>query len=147
MAHNPVVFSLAAYDIIAVREVRIVKPSEHINLVGILHVAWSLLLLVGACVLVIVVVAGGFFSGEEEVAYLVIPIATFASTLLCAIAIAGFIGAYGLLKRRNWGRFTLMVLSAFWLIKIPVGTALGIYSFWALTRDEVVEQFDRPATA
>ncbi len=117
------------------------KSTEHITLVAVLHIAWSLLLLVAGCVVFVLSGAGGLLAGEDELAYVAVAVATLATTLLFITAAAGLVGAYGLLKRRSWGRFTLMVLSAVWLIKIPVGTAMGIYSFYVLTRVEIVEEF------
>lgn len=123
------------------------KPSEHIQLVAILHIAWSALLVMAASIIFIIAGVGGLFAGEEELAYLVVGIAVFLLIVLVVAAVAGFVGAWGLFNRQPWARITVMVLSAVWLIKVPVGTALGIYSLYALTRDEVAAQFEHPAHA
>jgi hypothetical protein len=122
-----------------------VKPEEHVNLVAILHIAWGVLLLIASGVVMILLGAGGLLAEHEETAYIIAGIATFASGLLVVTAAAGIIGAWGLLRRRPWARLTVMVMSAIWLIKIPVGTALGIYSFYALTRTDVVALFETAA--
>lgn len=122
------------------------KPAEHINLVAVLHIAWSILLLLVSGLILVLFTATGLLAEMEEGAYIAMVVGSFASVLLSVTGVAGLVGAYGLYRRRTWGRFTILVLSAVWLIKIPVGTALGIYSFYALTRDEVVALFhDSPA--
>ena len=50
---------------------------------------------------------------------------------LCWAALAAFTG-YSLLTRRPWGRTLAIVMAILTLIRIPVGTALGIYTLWAL---------------
>lgn len=121
------------------------KANEHIQLVAILHIAWSALLVLAACIIFTIVGVSGLFTGEEELAYLAVGVAVMISIFLVAAAVAGFVGAWGLFRRQQWARITVMVLSAVWLIKIPVGTALGVYSFYALTRDEVAAQFEPSA--
>jgi hypothetical protein len=118
------------------------KANEHINLVAILHVAWSVLLMLASGLVFVVLGTGGLFAQQDEAAYIAIAVAMFISTMLVIVGLAGIVGAYGLFKRQRWARFTIMVLSAIWLIKIPIGTALGIYSFYALTREEVVALFE-----
>jgi hypothetical protein len=52
--------------------------------------------------------------------------------LPAGIAVAGI----GLLKYREWARILTLILSAFMLIALPFGTALGIYAFWVLLVSE-----------
>jgi hypothetical protein len=51
-------------------------------------------------------------------------------TILWA-GLAAFTG-YALLTRQPWGRTLAIVVAILSLIKIPVGTALGIYTLWVL---------------
>ncbi len=50
---------------------------------------------------------------------------------LCMAALA-LLAGYGLLQRRPWGRTLAIVAAIFALVKIPFGTALGIYTLWVL---------------
>jgi len=61
-----------------------------------------------------------------------IPVIGFFTLLWCCLA--AFTG-YSLLKRKPWGRTLAIVVAILTLIKIPVGTALGIYTLWALAPD------------
>ena len=49
-----------------------------------------------------------------------------------AIAAAGI----GLLQYRNWGRILAAIMAVFLVLKIPVGTAIAIYTFWVLFSEE-----------
>jgi len=48
------------------------------------------------------------------------------------IALLSIICGVGLLQRKPWGRILAIVLAILSLIKIPLGTALGIYTLWVL---------------
>lgn len=48
------------------------------------------------------------------------------------IAVAGALAGWGLMDRRPWARMLAIVLGVLALFKIPLGTALGIYTLWVL---------------
>lgn len=58
-------------------------------------------------------------------------IAIASGILVFQTALALF-AAWGLLERQSWGRIVGIVAGAFALIRIPFGTALGIYTLWVL---------------
>jgi hypothetical protein len=49
---------------------------------------------------------------------------------------------YSLLTRRPWGRVLAIVVAILSLIKIPVGTALGIYTLWVLAPSASGDEYD-----
>lgn len=57
------------------------------------------------------------------------PLVAGATIFTAALAL---IAGYGLLQRRPWGRVVAIIAAILALIKIPFGTALGIYTLWAL---------------
>ena len=48
-----------------------------------------------------------------------------------------------LIKRKEWGRIMVLVVSFFNLINFPLGTALGIYSIIILMKEETAKLFSR----
>ncbi|MEI9981702.1 MAG: hypothetical protein WDN23_22440 [Edaphobacter sp.] len=54
-----------------------------------------------------------------------------AVTTICMAALA-LLAGYGLLQRTPWGRVVAIIAAILALIKIPFGTALGIYTLWVL---------------
>ena len=67
------------------------------------------------------------------------PFAPLLSSLAVFIVVLTSIGAvldlvvgYSLLTRKPWGRILAIVIAILALIRIPFGTALGIYTLWVL---------------
>lgn len=60
------------------------------------------------------------------------------SVIMFVISTAGITGGIGLLKNREWGRILLLVVSFFNLLRIPLGTMLGVYTLWVLMNDETI---------
>ena len=57
-----------------------------------------------------------------------------------------FIGGVGLLKRKSWAWGLVWVLACMSLLSVPIGTALGAYALWVLTRSEVRQSLGVDAT-
>lgn len=64
---------------------------------------------------------------------------------LILLALPGFLAAYGLLKRRRWGRLLGIVVAVIDLFEIPVGTACGLYGLWVLADEEAAAFFSGTA--
>lgn len=50
--------------------------------------------------------------------------------------ILGLSAAYGLYKRRPWGRVLALIDSTISLISFPIGTILGVYGYWVLLPED-----------
>lgn len=60
-------------------------------------------------------------------------------------SLPGLVGGVGLLGGRSWARAVLLVLGALNLMFIPIGTALGGYTFWVLLiRSDASSSVQRP---
>lgn len=51
-------------------------------------------------------------------------------------SLPGLVGGIGLLMMAPWSRVFMIVISALYLLHIPIGTVLGIYGLWVLTKPE-----------
>ena len=120
---------------------------SHIKLVGVLHVCWNLLHVLGAfaALLVYFVGASAFGiaaaqAGEPEagvtVASILAGLGLLGGCIVLAPSLPGFVAGWALLKHREWARWVLIVISILYLFHIGLGTALGIYSLWVLLHDE-----------
>jgi hypothetical protein len=67
--------------------------------------------------------------------------------LMAALGIPGLLAGYGLLTRKPWARVLAMVVGILGLLNFPVGTAIGIYTFWVLTQPAASEYFAGPTPA
>jgi len=112
---------------------------KHVTLLGVFHVVYhSLGFLVGIAIVSISSFLGSI-TGDPEANMIIATIGGLIGTVVIVVAIPGLIGGIGLLKRQSWARMLTMVIGAIDLLDIPLGTALGIYTFWVLMREEVVD--------
>lgn len=123
----------------------------HVRALAILQIVYSSLgLLVGVAVFLVfggIATIVGFNSPVDE-SLVAVPvltlIGTLAASLIILLSLPRLIAGIGLLKQQNWARVLTLIVSAIGLIDIPVGTGLGIYAFWVLTRPESAALFDQP---
>jgi Ni,Fe-hydrogenase I cytochrome b subunit len=114
---------------------------KHINVVAILQIGFSILgLLIGGVLFTLFVLLGSFIQ-EPDAQVVFGIIAKVVMVVLVVLSIPGIIAGIGLLKRKEWARILTLILSVLDLINFPIGTAVGVYSIWALVQPEVVEQF------
>lgn len=129
---------------------------KHIQLVGILNIVYRGAAIVGAFLLVILCAWFGHFIESlihwgsldsydvpPQVVLDIVPIVLFAlAVMIFVVSVVGIVAAVGVLKRKEWGRIVLLVVSFVNLLHIPVGTALGVYSIWVLMKDETIRIFN-----
>ncbi len=131
---------------------------KHIQLAGILNIVYRsvaflggmFLLLLAACFwrLFDYLIGIGEIRPHEvpmELVKVVPIVLTFAGIWVILVSILGIVAAAVVLRRKEWGRILLLVISFFTLIRIPLGTALGVYSIWVLLKDETIRVFNPQA--
>ncbi len=59
--------------------------------------------------------------------------------IIFIISLPQLICSYGLLTKKSWSRTFGIVLSCLSPLSFPIGTAIGIYGFWVLFKDETKE--------
>jgi hypothetical protein len=114
--------------------------NKHIQIVAALHIALGALSLLGAIIVFLVFGLAGSIvisQGQNQAAGILGIIAIALGIFLAALALPGIIGGWALLTGRSWGRPLVLVLGALHLLNIPFGTALGIYTLWALLHEPV----------
>jgi hypothetical protein len=72
-------------------------------------------------------------------------VATGILGLLLVLSLPFVIAGFGLLSFRPWARILTLVLCAFNLFHIPIGTAVAIYGFYVLLQPETEQLFLQPA--
>ena len=109
---------------------------KHITLVAAFHIVFGIILLVAGIVLGTVLTGIGFLSGEPQAFAILSTLAPIIGFLFAVVSIPMIVGGIGLLKKRSWARILVIIVSIVMLFKIPVGTAVGVYSIWAMLQDE-----------
>lgn len=126
---------------IPVYAVRTNRVESHVRILGVLWIVDGVLRLlsvlsiwfVGRMVVPgVLSVVGNHFALGDPFTRLVQGGLVFASGLLAIQAVLAFFTAWGLLDRQGWGRIVAIIAGVLSLWRIPLGTALGIYTLWVL---------------
>ena len=117
----------------------------HVNVVGLIDVITGglftiLAVLVSAGLLVFAPAFNGAPPWSPEDATVIVAVALAISSLFLVIGIPSLIAGVGLLKQKGWARTLAIIVAILALASFPIGTAVGIYTLWVLTRKET-EQF------
>jgi hypothetical protein len=140
-------------SVLGVVQMRRSRVREHVRLLGILWMAYSsLYVLAGVAVLVGAqfVLGGAFhFNGgpPPEVTVWLRPLVTCFGWLFLLLAASGFFTGWGLLQREEWARTVALVVGFLALLRIPLGTALGVYTLWVLLPAQSIDEYKALALA
>lgn len=122
----------------------------HVKVIAWLHIVFGGLGLLAAIGLLLLFGGIAGVVGVTETspdARISVPILSGIGALLFLIisllSIPGLIAGIGLLKLAPWARILTIVLSALHLLNVPIGTAIGVYGLWVLTKRETEALFTR----
>ncbi len=104
---------------------------EHNKTLATLHFIYGAmhgLTLLGLLLLVFVFVTASPAASSISAFWLAVSVVVFV-VLLFAVGLLPLLVGYGLTKRRRWAKPLGICLAVSSLINIPIGTALGIYTF------------------
>lgn len=112
--------------------------NDHVRYLGIATIVYHALSLVVLLVIVPLVIGGSIFAiGESpELGGLIGGIGGTIILILLALALPGILGGWGLLKRKSWAKPLTIVANILPLFSFPIGTALGVYTFWVLIKED-----------
>lgn len=114
---------------------------KHVTAVGVIKIGMSIFYILIAILTFSLLVGIGFASGDEEALPILVTVGLAIFLFLLLISIPGLIGGIFLLKRRPWARILVIVLAVIDLFNVPLGTAIGIYSIWALVQEDTIKLF------
>lgn len=116
---------------------------KHINVVASLQIGLSILGIFMAGLFFALFHIIGDVSGDREAQLVLSIIANVIMVIVTILAIPGIIAGIGLFKRKEWARILTLIISVINAINFPIGTAVGVYSIWALVQPEVVDLFKK----
>jgi len=117
---------------------------KHVNVIAALQIGLSVFgIIIGIIGFVVLRLVGNFV--EDPNAQLILPtIANIALIFFILMSIPGIIAGLGLFGRKEWARILTLILAVINLMNFPVGTAVGVYSIWALSQTETIALFNPP---
>jgi hypothetical protein len=125
---------------------------QHIKILGVLNIVWGAMGAIGGLVVLLVFgsafgIAGTAIHHDADAA-IALPIIGLVggaiAFFLLLLSVPSIVAGIGLLNFKPWSRTLAIVVSAFHLLSIPFGTALGIYGLWVLFSQESLRFFARP---
>lgn len=116
---------------------------KHINVVAALQIGLSILTMVIGVIIYIVFFLVGDFAEEQEAKFVLSIVSNVLIIFFVVLSIPGIIAGIGLFKRKEWARILTLIISVLELFNFPLGTAVGVYSIWALAQHEVVDEFKK----
>jgi hypothetical protein len=120
---------------------------KHVELLGILLITYSALgfvVAIGASMLLSGAGLLAFVTDNVEgaLAHTILgAVSVFLMTAAFVVCVPGIIAGVGLFKLRNWARILTLIISVLNMLRIPIGTALSIYAFWVLMKEETIQMF------
>ena len=114
---------------------------KHINVVAALQIGLSIFnLLIALLIFTVLKLVVGFVE-EPQASSIISIVADAVAIVFIVISLPGILAGIGLYKRKEWARILVLVLSVVEVFSFPFGTAIGIYSIWALVQPETVKAF------
>jgi hypothetical protein len=124
------------------------RMKQHIQAVALLQIGLGILGVLATAIVLAAMLLPAFIVLSEEgggIAFSVLSIAACGiGSLLIILSVPGIVGGWGLLKYKSWARYLVMVLAVLELFNIPIGTAIGVYSLWALMQEETEKLLSQP---
>jgi hypothetical protein len=115
---------------------------KNINIVAALQIGLSIFnLLIAFLIFTVLKVVGGFVDNPSGSTVLSL-IADILAIIFIVISFPGILAGFGLYKRKEWARILTIILSVIELFSFPFGTAIGIFSIWAMIQPETVAAFN-----
>jgi hypothetical protein len=121
----------------------------HVKVLGVLFLIWAGLLAFLALAIPLGLSIASLFLGQSgdpdaQTGMFVMGLfGTLGAAIFGVLALAWGICGYGILKHKSWARIFAIVLCAISLVKIPFGTALGIYGLWIMFNKETEAIFTK----
>lgn len=116
---------------------------KHINAVAALQIGLSIFNLVIAFLIFTILKLVISFVDDQNGELVLSVIANVIAIIFIVVSIPGLLAGFGLFKRQEWARILTLIISAIEVFNFPFGTAIGIYSIWALIQPENVAVFSK----
>jgi hypothetical protein len=112
------------------------STTDHVRIVGVLYIALGVIGIVAGGITLAALLAAGVIADDGDTFSVLAIIGLAIGGFLAVLSLPAIIGGWFLMQRKEWARILIVVLGILQLGNIPIGTALGAYTLWALLIDE-----------
>lgn len=115
---------------------------KHVNLIAILWIALGAITFFGGFVAFFILFGISFIPDiGYETPVILRTVGIGVAIFLFILSIPKVIAGIGLMKKKEWGRILALIVAFLSILNFPLGTALAIYTFVILIKDEAVQLF------
>ncbi|MDF9798554.1 putative membrane protein [Catalinimonas alkaloidigena] len=114
---------------------------RHIEILAYLHIVLGTLTVLTGLIIALFIAGSGLISGDENAMWVTSLVGGGFGFFMAAMGGVSILGGWGLLKRQEWARILVIILSIVSLPGFPFGTALGGYGLWVLFKQEARPEF------
>ena len=115
--------------------------AQHVRILGWLHAVFAGIFACLGIALLIIVAGSGAITGDRTAMLVTGTVGVGLMIFFFILAVPGFFAAWGLLHFRPWARVLAIILGVLHIFSFPLGTALGVYTLWALLSAETQPLF------
>jgi hypothetical protein len=118
----------------------------HIQIVAVLNILSGVVcLIIAGFVFIFLATVGGFMASQgdhdaRQIGGMIWVVTVFISGFLALLGLPSIIAGWGLYVGKPWAKPLTLALAVLSMFFIPIGTLLGIYTFWALLHEPQVQQ-------
>ena len=116
----------------------------HVTLLAWLHIAVNAAFMLLGLIGFVFFTGIGILSRDPEAAAILPFIGLMGIILFTVLGLPGILAGIGLLRRKAWGRILALIVGFFDLFNVPIGTALGAYTFFVLLQQSAADYIAGP---
>lgn len=116
----------------------------HVTILGWLHIGSSVLFVLLGLIGFVFLAGIGMLSRDPEAAAILPFLGLVGLILFTVLGLPGVVAGIGLLRKKAWGRILALIVGFFNLVNVPVGTAIGAYTFFVLLQESAAGYFAAP---
>jgi hypothetical protein len=122
------------------------RISQHGHLLGMLWIAYSLLVALGGCVLLVLANTLFVHLAQQGAPAFLQPLLSVVGIAILVKAALGMAAGFGLVQRESWARMAALIVGFLSLFNLPFGAAMGIYTLWVLLAANGERDYERYAS-
>jgi hypothetical protein len=112
----------------------------HQKILGAIFIAYGVINLLGGIALLATLNVVNLFVDEPEVIQVVAVFSRLLGGILVATSIPAIVTGIGSLQEKKWSKNLGLVVGIIYLLFIPIGTVIGIYTIWLNSQTVIREK-------
>jgi len=112
----------------------------HQKILGAIFIAYGVINLIGGITLLATLNIVNIFVDEPEVIQVVAIFSRLIGSILLVTSIPAIVAGIGYIQGKTWSKNLGLVVGIIYLLFIPIGTVIGIYTIWLSSQPVIKEK-------